>query len=108
MPTHHERALLAEDTVFKGRVRQSLEQYCVYLATPPNPTPPDNELRHLKEVIAHPNIYAQLYAYGVAQSPFTGGGTSSDPLPDTTAGDTAMDGIIQGTLWPMFVQEVAP
>lgn len=103
--TYHERATIAEDNTFRNRCRQALEKYCVYIS---GSSPADNVLRHLKAVIAAPDVFAQLYAIGVAQSDFTGGGTSSDPLPDTTAGDTAMSGIIEGTLWPMFVLEVAP
>lgn len=102
MPTYYERAQAAEDPILIDRTRQALVKWVVYQF---GGTPAAPDIRLGKQVLASPNAFARLFAIGVAQSDFYGDGTSSDPSTNDTQGDTALSGIVEATLWPIFTTE---
>lgn len=104
--TYRERAQAAEDPVLQARTRQALVKWVLYRLTSDKSTPAD--LRLGKQVLAAPEAFARLFAIGVSQNDFFGGGTESDPSPSTDAGDRALSAVVEATLWPVFVAEVGP
>lgn len=103
MPTYHERALAAEDPIVIKRVRQSLVKFVIYKF---GTSATDAEKRLGLQILAAPDAFARRVAVAVTQSDFWGSGNAAnDPSPNTDTGDLRLQGIIEGTLWPIYVTE---
>jgi hypothetical protein len=106
MPTYHERADLAANPVFLVRVRQAAVKFALYVSA--DNAASDANVRLAKQVLASPGSFALVFSIAAAQNDFMGDGTSGDGSLDTTAGDTALQSVIEGQVWTAFAREITP
>lgn len=102
MATLHDRAVAAENPIFRQRVRQALVAQALTALAAQGSGDPDVKLA--KQVLAAPDQFAALVAIAAAQAPALGDGTNSDPTQDP-AGDGALQSLVAGQLWPALVRQ---
>jgi hypothetical protein len=103
MPTYHERSTDADNPVLIERVRNGLVKFVIYKF---GTSATAAEKRLGLQVLANPDAFARIFTVGVTSNDFWGNGNpAEDPKPDTTAGDSHLQSIIETTLWPIYITE---
>lgn len=99
MATYAERAQLAVDVTFQGRVRNAAIKYALYLGPDPQPT---GAWELARQVLSSPDHWTRQFALAVSTEPETLSGTDADPGADSDDGDAALTYSIEQRVWPAF------